>query len=108
MTGYRATGDSGGIRPAGNYRPGNYYEGDLVKRYYFPNRTVKARGYSLKVTSGGTVYHDDHGTFRRLNTLWLKRWGRLSVELPNGKCVHLRPERDGKITVIENLAEAKS
>lgn len=71
-----------------------------MKRYYFQNRTVKARGFTLKITSGGTIYHDNGGCYEKLNTMWLKHLNQMYVSLPNGKGVRLKPEKDGKITVI--------
>lgn len=72
-----------------------------MKRFYIPNRNIKAKGYTLKITSGGTVYHDDRGTFRRLETMWLKKLRQLSVILPDESEVRLKPMREGGIEVVE-------
>lgn len=75
-----------------------------MKRYYYPNRTVKTEGYTLEVSTGGTVYYREEGALRTLDSLWLQRIGVLLVTLPNGNMVRLKPGKDG-IKVVNSLAE---
>lgn len=74
----------------------------MAKRYYFPNLTTTFDGYTIEVTSGGTVYQrqnrDKDGSMRRISAVWFGRNQRFKAELLDGRMIYL--------TVVKGKLEA--
>lgn len=77
-----------------------------MKRRYYPNQEVTAKGFRLSVTTGGTVYQEIGGTLRRLSAIWLPKTRVLCVSLPNGEEARLQPTMKG-IVVVEDKPAAE-
>ena len=66
-----------------------------MKRHYFRNQEIHHAGYYISITSAGTTYHNNGGTFRRLASIWMQRTQTLVVSLPNDEELHLRLGKKG-------------
>ena len=78
-------------------------------RYYHPNQIITVRKHRLSVTNSGTVYHDSPSGFRKLESLWQGKIGILTVILPDGSSIKIKPTKTGleEVKLIDQLQEKK-
>lgn len=78
-----------------------------TNKRYRPNRIVKTGGYSLSITTGGTVYCVFNGATRKLDSMFQR--GVLLVSLPDETMVTIIQNEKGELVVKgeEKLPEVK-
>ena len=64
-------------------------------RSYFRNTELVHDGFKISITRSGTVYCRTDRGMVKLDSIWLGRISRLSVSLPNGEEIKIKPGKNG-------------